>query len=109
MINVVIDTNVFISSLKSRNGASFKFNWRNKVMSTLNLRLPDSVHEKIKQFAKAEGISINQFIASAALEKISAFATVDYLKSRAKKANEDLFLQALEAIPDVIADKKDLL
>ncbi|HFC30341.1 MAG TPA: toxin-antitoxin system HicB family antitoxin, partial [Oceanospirillales bacterium] len=26
-------------------------------MSTLSLRLPDSVHEKIKQFAKKEGIS----------------------------------------------------
>lgn len=78
-------------------------------MSTLSLRLPDSVHEKIKQFAKEEGISINQFIASAAVEKISAFATVDYLKSRAERATKGEFLQTLEAIPDVAPDKKDRL
>ena len=78
-------------------------------MSTLSLRLPDSVHEKIKQFAKKEGISINQFIASAVVEKMAAFATVDYLKSRAEKANESDFLQALDAIPDVMPDKKDSL
>lgn len=78
-------------------------------MSTLSLRLPDSVHEKIKQFAKAEGISINQFIASAAVEKISAFATVDYLKNRASKANEKDFVEALKAIPDTLPEEHDLL
>ncbi len=74
-------------------------------MSTLSLRLPDSVHEKIKEFAKAEGISINQFIASAALEKLGAFATVDYLEKRAKRANDLKFREALLAIPDVEAEE----
>jgi len=55
-------------------------------MSTLSLRLPDSLHNKIKEFSREEGISINQFIASAASEKMSAFATVDYLEIRAKKS-----------------------
>jgi len=69
-------------------------------MSTLSLRLPDSVHEKIKEFAKAEGISINQFIASAAVEKIAAFATVAYLEKRAKKSNDAEFKDAISAMPD---------
>lgn len=78
-------------------------------MSTLSLRLPDSVHEKIKEFAKAEGISINQFIASAAVEKISAFATVDYLAKRAKKANKEKFQSALNAIPNSSPEEYDNL
>ncbi len=78
-------------------------------MSTLSLRLPDSVHEKIKEFAKAEGISINQFIASAAVEKISAFATVDYLAKRAKKSNKENFKTALNAIPDTSPEEHDRL
>ena len=41
-------------------------------MSTLSLRIPNSLHEKIRQLAKQEGISINQFLASAAAEKMSA-------------------------------------
>ncbi|MBN1471753.1 MAG: toxin-antitoxin system HicB family antitoxin, partial [Syntrophaceae bacterium] len=35
-------------------------------MSTLSLRIPKSLHEQIRQLAKREGISINQFVASAA-------------------------------------------
>ncbi|MEN8262887.1 MAG: toxin-antitoxin system HicB family antitoxin [Nitrospirota bacterium] len=41
-------------------------------MSALNLRLPDSIHRHIREIAKKEGVSINQFISSALSEKISA-------------------------------------
>lgn len=78
-------------------------------MSTLSLRLPDSLHEKIREFAKAEGISINQFIASAAVEKASAFATLDYLEIRAKRADDTRFKNALSAIPDIKCEKQDRL
>lgn len=37
-------------------------------MSTLSIRLPDSLHEKIKELAKKEGISMNQLINSAVSE-----------------------------------------
>lgn len=34
-------------------------------MGALNLRLPDSIHRHIKEIAKLEGVSINQFISTA--------------------------------------------
>lgn len=49
-------------------------------MSALNLRLPDSIHRHIREVAKKEGVSINQFISTAVTEKISAIMTEDYLK-----------------------------
>ena len=55
-------------------------------MSALNLRLPDSIHRHIKEVAKKEGVSINQFISTAVTEKISAIMTEDYLKERASRA-----------------------
>ena len=39
-------------------------------MSTLSLRLPNSLHDEVKSLAKKEGISINQFISSAVAEKM---------------------------------------
>jgi hypothetical protein len=69
-------------------------------MSTLSLRLPDSLHEEIKYLAKKEGISINQFISSAVAEKISALLTEKYLEQRAKKGNKKSFLAAMEKVPD---------
>ena len=56
-------------------------------MSTLSLRLPNSLHKQIRQLAKKEGISINQSIASAAAEKMAALLTEEYIEKRGKKAS----------------------
>ena len=44
-------------------------------MSALSIRLPDSVHEKVKNLAEKDHISINQFVSSAVIEKITALET----------------------------------
>ena len=76
-------------------------------MSTSSLRLPDSLHEEIKSFAQKEGISINQFISSAAAEKMSALLTEKYLAKRARKGDESAFMHTMEKIPDVEPDDFD--
>lgn len=78
-------------------------------MSTLSLRLPESIYKRVKEFAKKDGISINQFIASAVSEKISAFATKDYLELRAKRANPKKYKEALSMISDVKPEGFDRL
>ena len=69
-------------------------------MSALSLRLPDSIHRHIKEIAKKEGVSINQFISSAVSEKVSALMTEDYLKNRAKRARKKDFKSILDKVPD---------
>jgi hypothetical protein len=70
-------------------------------MSTLSLRLPDSLHNGVKELASKEGISINQFIATAVAEKMSALMTEDYLRERAKRASRAKYDAALAKVPDV--------
>lgn len=48
-------------------------------MSTLSIRLPDSIHEAIKRISKEDNISINQFVASAITSKVTAYETEEYL------------------------------
>ena len=77
-------------------------------MSALSLRLPDSIHRHIKQIAQQEGVSINQFIASAVAEKVSAIATEDYLQQRANRADKEAFKAILAKVPKrapVLADE----
>jgi hypothetical protein len=69
-------------------------------MSTLSLRLPNSIHRHIKQIAAKEGVSINQFISTAVSEKISALTTKNYLEQRAKRADRAAFRGILEKVPD---------
>ena len=78
-------------------------------MSNLSLRLPDSLHRKIRQLAEQDDISINQFIATAVAEKTAALLTVDYLEERARRADPKLVDRILRRVPDVPPDPGDEL
>ena len=75
-------------------------------MSTLSIRLPDSIHIHVRDWANTEGVSINQFISSAVAEKLAALATESYLAERAARGNRGAFDAALAEVPDV-ADEMD--
>ena len=60
-------------------------------MSTISLRLSQSLHRRVRDLAKQDEISINQFIATALAEKMSALMTSDYLGERAKRGRRGKF------------------
>ena len=70
-------------------------------MSSLSLRLPDSLHRKVRELAEQEDISINQFIATAVAEKAAALLTVEYLAERGRRADPRLLGRLLSRVPDV--------
>ena len=70
-------------------------------MSTLSLRLPESLHRKLRELAERDDVSINQFIATAVAEKAAALLTVDYLEKRGRRGGARLFDRLLGRVPDV--------
>ncbi|MBE8232558.1 MAG: toxin-antitoxin system HicB family antitoxin [Endozoicomonadaceae bacterium] len=78
-------------------------------MSTLSLRLPNSLHDEVKSLAKKEGISINQFISSAVAEKMSSLLTEQYLLERSQKGSQQAFLKAMSKVPDIEPETRDNL
>ena len=70
-------------------------------MSSLSLRLPESLHQKLRELAERDDISINQFIATAVAEKAAALLTVDYLEARGKRASTKVVDRVLGRVPDV--------
>jgi len=78
-------------------------------MSTLSLRLPDSLHEGVRKLAKQDNISINQFVATALAEKMSALTTETYLLNRAKRGSKKKFEHVLSKIKDTEPGKNDVL
>ena len=68
-------------------------------MSTISVRLPDSLHRMAKALASDDNASMNQFIASAVAEKVSALTTESYLRERAERAIAAKFQAALAAVP----------
>jgi hypothetical protein len=70
-------------------------------MTTISLRIPESLHHTVKDLVKREGISMNQFITLALAEKVTAIATEEYLTERAKRGSREKFLAAMSKVPDV--------
>ncbi len=68
-------------------------------MSTLSLRIPDSLHRQIRVLAKREGMSINQFLATAAAEKMAAVLTAEYLEERSRRGSRAKFMAVLAKLP----------
>lgn len=76
-------------------------------MGTLSVRIPDSIHAEVKKLSKEEKISINQFIASAVTEKVTALETENYLLERASKGDREKFLEILDKVPDIQSAEKE--
>ena len=76
-------------------------------MSTLSLRLPESLHRGVRDMVQRDGISINQFITLAVAEKLSALLTEEYLQERAQRGSRERYLAALAQVPDVEPDEQD--
>jgi hypothetical protein len=78
-------------------------------MSTLSLRLPNSLHKQVAELARREGISMNQFISTAVAEKLSALLTAEYLGKRGKRGRRKKFERALSRVKAVEPEAADRL
>jgi hypothetical protein len=78
-------------------------------MSTMSLRLPESLHQKVRELADREGVSINQLVTTALAEKISALLTQEYLEARAARGSREKFLEILGKVPHADPDSGDEL
>ena len=78
-------------------------------MTTLSVRLSNSLHKQLRECAEKEGTSINQLINSAVAEKMSALLTEEYLTARARRGSRKKFEAALKQVPDVEPDHNDRL
>lgn len=76
-------------------------------MTTLSVRLSNSLHKQLRECAEKEGTSINQLINSAVAEKMSALLTEEYLSARAGRGSRRKFDAALKLVPKVEPDNND--
>lgn len=67
-------------------------------MGAFSIRLPDSLHDQVKELADAEGISMNQFVMLAVSEKVTR------LDADAQFAH----LKALQAVGRELAEEEGL-
>jgi hypothetical protein len=78
-------------------------------MSTLSIRLPESLHRQAREIARRDGVSLNQLVATARAEKLSALMTEEYLAQRAERGSRERFERALRKVADSPPAPEDAL
>lgn len=78
--------------------------------ATYPLKLPSSIKDAAARLAKADGVSLNQWIASAVAQKVGVIETAAaFLKERAGEATGDGFAAFLDRVPDLAPERGDEL
>ena len=72
-------------------------------MAAMSIRLPESLHQRVKAFAAREGVSVNQVIALTLAEKMAELKVVGYLERlrQQPEVSTQAFLDILAQAPDV--------
>jgi len=69
-------------------------------MSTLSIRLPDSLHQQLKETARQEGVSINQLVLMAVTRQVSALRLSHLIERHGGPVSPQEFLNLLDAAGD---------
>ena len=68
-------------------------------MSALTIHLPNSIRMHVERLAADDGISVDQFIATATAEKLAVLEAGNYIRNRGTQADDVAFERLLEKIP----------
>ena len=68
-------------------------------MSQIVVQLPDSIRKRAEQLAANDGVTVDQFLATALAEKIAVIEAVDHISRRAARADERAFVKVLGKVP----------
>jgi|ERR1041385_3978373 hypothetical protein len=68
-------------------------------MSTLNVNIPESIRRRAEALARDDGISLDQFIATALAEKVAVLDADSYIRARAARGSREKFERVLAKVP----------
>ena len=69
-------------------------------MSNYPLRLPESLMDDARGMAKAQGVSINQFLATVIAERVGELKALSHIRSRIARADLNQARAVLALVPD---------
>ena len=76
-------------------------------MNVIDVKLPSSLYKKLSEVSAKEGFSIEQFMVSAASEKLSVMFQKDFLEMEANLGTREGFDKVLQAVPDIEPENAD--
>lgn len=69
-------------------------------MSNYPLRLPETLMEDARGMARAQGVSVNQFLATVIAERVGELKALNHVRSRIARADPSKARAVLALVPD---------
>ena len=69
-------------------------------MSNYPLRLPETLMEDARGLAKAQGVSVNQFLATVIAERVGELKALSHVRARIARADPTKARAVLALVPD---------
>ncbi len=76
-------------------------------MSTLQVNVPDSIRHRVEHFAQADGVSVDDFVASILAQRIAAADADSYIQKRAVRGSAGKLIDLLAKAPDMPPEQAD--
>jgi hypothetical protein len=78
-------------------------------MSSLQVNIPESLRLRAQVLTSADGVALEQFIATALAEKFAVLDAESYVRKRAARGSREKFERVLAKVPDVEPVNEDRL
>lgn len=76
-------------------------------MSTLNIKIPESIRSRVEHFAREDGVSVDDYVAAVLSQRVAVADADSYVQSRAARGSADQLIHLLYKAPAVEPDRRD--
>jgi hypothetical protein len=76
-------------------------------VSTLKIKIPDSIRSRVEHFARKDGVSVDDYVASVLSQRVAVADADSYVQNRAARGSSDKLLELLGKAPDVEPEPHD--
>jgi hypothetical protein len=70
-------------------------------MTTLSIQLPNSIRQRVEDFAREDGVSVDAFVATVLSQRIAVAEADSYVRRRATQGSSRQMLNILAMAPKV--------
>jgi hypothetical protein len=76
-------------------------------MSTMEIKIPESIRGRLERIAKADGVSIDSFVATVLSQRVAFEDINSYVQGRASRGSAAQLLELLDKAPDAEPEPSD--
>jgi hypothetical protein len=75
----------------------------------MNIRIPESIRIRLEYFAKADGVSVDDYVATVLSQRVAVADADSYVQNRAARGSADKLIELLDKAPNVEPESFDQL